>query len=93
MLIRDEDLVVRYLKSHRGPEPSDQLYAPFVEISRGNPRVFEARPLPLPSYTPTLTRGSKGLPSITRGYTKGSRVNKYPRVYNPGFDSCIVYVR
>ena len=28
-LIKDEDLVVQYLKSHRGPEPSDQLYAPF----------------------------------------------------------------
>ena len=31
-LRKDEDLVVRYLKSHRGPEPSDQLYAPFEDI-------------------------------------------------------------
>ena len=31
-LIKEEDLVVRYLKSHRGPEPSDQLYAPFEDI-------------------------------------------------------------
>ena len=31
-LIKDKDLVVRYLKSHRGPEPSDQLYAPFEDI-------------------------------------------------------------
>ena len=36
MLIKDEDLVVRYLKSHRGPEPSDQLYAPFEDIGRWN---------------------------------------------------------
>ena len=32
MLIKDKDLVVQYLKSHRGPEPSDQLYAPFEDI-------------------------------------------------------------
>ena len=32
MLIKDKDLVVRYLKLHRGPEPSDQLYAPFEDI-------------------------------------------------------------
>ena len=31
-LIKDEDLVVRYLKLHRGPEPSDQLYTPFEAI-------------------------------------------------------------
>ena len=31
-LIEDKDLVVRYLKSHRGPEPSDRLYAPFEDI-------------------------------------------------------------
>ena len=31
-LIKEEDLVVRYLKSHRGPEPSDQLYTPFEDI-------------------------------------------------------------
>ena len=31
-LIKDEDLVVQYLKSHRGPEPSDQLYVPFEDI-------------------------------------------------------------
>ena len=36
MLIKDEDLVVQYLKSHRGPEPSDQLYAPFEDIGRWN---------------------------------------------------------
>ena len=36
MLIRDEDLVVWYLKSHRGPEPSDRLYAPFEDIGRWN---------------------------------------------------------
>ena len=35
-LIKDEDLVVRYLKSHRGPEPSDQLYTPFEDIGRWN---------------------------------------------------------
>jgi hypothetical protein len=32
MLIEDKDLVVQYLKSHRGPEPSDQLYTPFEDI-------------------------------------------------------------
>ena len=32
MLIKDEDLMVWYLKSHRGPEPSNQLYAPFEDI-------------------------------------------------------------
>ena len=32
MLIKDEDLVVWYLKLHRGPEPSDQLYTPFEDI-------------------------------------------------------------
>ena len=36
MLIEDKDLVVQYLKSHRGPEPSDQLYAPFEDIGRWN---------------------------------------------------------
>ena len=35
-LIKDEDLVVRDLKSHRGPEPSDQLYTPFEDIGRWN---------------------------------------------------------
>jgi hypothetical protein len=35
-LIEDKDLVVRYLKSHRGPEPSDQLYTPFEDIGRWN---------------------------------------------------------
>ena len=35
-LIKDKDLVVRYLKLHRGPEPSDQLYAPFEDIGRWN---------------------------------------------------------
>ena len=34
MLIKDEDLVVQYLKSHRGPKPSDQLYAPFEDIGQ-----------------------------------------------------------
>jgi hypothetical protein len=32
MLIEDKDLVVQYLKSHRGPKPSDQLYTPFEDI-------------------------------------------------------------
>ena len=36
MLIKDEDLVVWYLKLHRGPEPSDQLYAPFEHIGQWN---------------------------------------------------------
>ena len=36
MLIKDEDLVVWYLKLHRGPEPSDQLYTPFEDIGRWN---------------------------------------------------------
>ena len=36
MLIKDEDLMVGYLKSHRGPEPSDQLYAPFEDIQWWN---------------------------------------------------------
>ena len=36
MLIKDEDLVVWYLKSHRRPEPLDQLYAPFEDIGRWN---------------------------------------------------------
>ena len=31
MLI-EEDLVVRYIKSHRGPEPSDLLYMPFEDL-------------------------------------------------------------
>ena len=31
-----------------------------IEISRGNPQVFKARPLPLPSPTLTLRQGSKG---------------------------------
>ena len=31
-LIEDKDLMVWYLKSHRGPEPSDRLYAPFEDI-------------------------------------------------------------
>jgi hypothetical protein len=35
-LIEDKDLVVQYLKSHRGPEPSDQLYTPFEDIGRWN---------------------------------------------------------
>jgi hypothetical protein len=35
-LIKDNDLVVWYLKSHRGPEPSDQLYTPFEDIGRWN---------------------------------------------------------
>ena len=35
-LIKDDDLVVRYLKSHRGPEPSDQLYTPFEDIGQWN---------------------------------------------------------
>ena len=34
--IKDEDLMVRYLKSHRGPEPSDQIYASFEDIGRRN---------------------------------------------------------
>jgi hypothetical protein len=36
MLIEDKDLVVWYLKSHRGPEPSDQLYTPFEDIGQWN---------------------------------------------------------
>jgi hypothetical protein len=36
LLIEDKDLVVWYLKSHRGPEPSDQLYTPFEDIGRWN---------------------------------------------------------
>ena len=36
MLIKDEGLVVWYLKSHRGPESSDQLYMPFEDIGRWN---------------------------------------------------------
>ena len=28
--------MVWYLKSHRGPEPSDQLYAPFEDIGQWN---------------------------------------------------------
>jgi hypothetical protein len=36
MLIEDKELVVRYLKSHRGPEPSDQLYMPFEDIGQWN---------------------------------------------------------
>jgi hypothetical protein len=35
-LIEDKDLVVQYLKSHRGPEPSDQLYTPFEDIGQWN---------------------------------------------------------
>ena len=35
-LTEDKDLVVQYLKSHRGPEPSDQLYAPFEDLGRWN---------------------------------------------------------
>ena len=35
-LIEDKDLVVWYLKLHRGPEPSDQLYAPFEDIGQWN---------------------------------------------------------
>ena len=31
-LIGDTDLVVQYLTSHRGPEPSDQWYMPFEDI-------------------------------------------------------------
>jgi hypothetical protein len=31
-----QDLVVQYLKSHRGLEPSDQLYTPFEDIGRWN---------------------------------------------------------
>ena len=34
VLIKDKDLVVWYLKLHRGPEPSDQLYAPFEDIGQ-----------------------------------------------------------
>jgi hypothetical protein len=30
--LMEEDLVVQYLKSHRGPEPSDQWYTPFEDI-------------------------------------------------------------
>ena len=32
MLIEDTDLVVQYLKSHRGPESMDQLTSPFEDI-------------------------------------------------------------
>ena len=32
MLIEDADLVSRYLKSHRGPEPTDQLTSSFEDI-------------------------------------------------------------
>ena len=35
-LIEDKDLVVWYVKLHRGPEPSDQLYAPFEDIGQWN---------------------------------------------------------
>ena len=31
-LIKDNNLMVQYLKSHRGPEPLDQLYTPFEDI-------------------------------------------------------------
>ena len=34
MLIGDTDLMVRYLMSHRGPEPLDQWYTPFGDIGR-----------------------------------------------------------
>ena len=48
-LIRDEDLVVWYLKLHRGPEPSDQLYAPFEDIGQWN----EERPnIAIRKYSP-----------------------------------------
>ena len=32
IMFKDKDLVVQYLKLHRGPKPSDQLYAPFKDI-------------------------------------------------------------
>ena len=32
MLIKDADLMLRYLKSHRGPEPTDQLTSSFEDI-------------------------------------------------------------
>ena len=35
-LIKEEDLMVWYLKSHRGPEPLDKLYAPFEDIGQWN---------------------------------------------------------
>ena len=35
-LIKYEDLVVQYLKLHREPECSDQLYAPFEDIEQWN---------------------------------------------------------
>ena len=31
MLIEDTDLVIQYLKSHRGPELMDQLTSPFED--------------------------------------------------------------
>ena len=34
MLIEDADLVLRYLMSHRGPEPTDQLSSSFENIGR-----------------------------------------------------------
>ena len=37
-LIEDTDLVVRYLKSHRGPKSMDQLTSPFEDI--GQSKVF-----------------------------------------------------
>ena len=32
--MEDTDLVVQYLKSHRGPKPMDQLTSPFEDIGR-----------------------------------------------------------
>ena len=36
VLIKDEDLIVWYLKLHRRPKPSDQLYTPFEDIGQWN---------------------------------------------------------
>ena len=47
MLIEDTDLVVQYLKSHRGPKPSDQLTSPFEDL-----HVGQSKDLAIQKYSP-----------------------------------------
>jgi hypothetical protein len=63
-LIEDKDLVVQYLKSHRGPEPSDQLYMPFEDIGRWN----EEQPdIAIRKYSPAQQMEHKYVQCETRG--------------------------
>ena len=57
-LIEDTDLMVQYLKSHRGPEPMDQLTSPFEDKGQSKDLAIW-KYLPVQQMEQCTTRGER----------------------------------